>query len=195
VGNESPIGAILAGGRGVRLGGGKALAQLCGRPLIAWPLAALTAALDEVVVVAKAGTPLPALEVEVWIEPDEPTHPRAGIVHALSVAGERAVLVCAADMPLVTPEVVAEIAAAEGSPAVVPRAAGRLQPLLARYEPAALGSLRGAPLDQPLTATVEALGPRVLERADADAFLNVNSASDLDLAAQRIARKQGNSRR
>jgi molybdenum cofactor guanylyltransferase len=195
VGNGPPIGAILAGGRGTRLGGAKALAELGGRPLIAWPLAALAAALDEVVVVAKADTALPTLGVERWTEPDEPAHPRAGIVHALSAAGERAVLVCAADMPLVTPELVAEIAAADGTPAVVPRAAGRLQPLLARYEPDALLPLRAAPAAEALTATVVSLGPRLLEFADETAFFNVNSPADLDSAAQRIARKQGNSPR
>jgi molybdenum cofactor guanylyltransferase len=194
VGNGSPIGAILAGGRGARLGGAKALTELGGRPLIAWPLAALAAALDDVVVVAKADTPLPELDVEVWTEPEEPAHPRAGIVHALSAAGERAVLVCAADMPFVTPELVADIAAAEGMPAVVPRAAGRLQPLLARYEPAALLPLRAAPAAEALTATVESLRPRLLDYPEETAFFNVNSAADLASAAQRIARKQGNSR-
>ena len=51
----------------------------------------------------------------------------------------------------------------------MPRAGGRLQPLLARYEPAALAALRSAPADEPLTATVEALAPSVLEIADAEA--------------------------
>jgi molybdopterin-guanine dinucleotide biosynthesis protein A len=174
------------------MGGAKASVQLAGRPLIAWPLAALRAALEEVVVVAKSDTPLPALDVPVWTEPDEPAHPRAGIVHALSAAGQRAVLVCAADMPLVTPELVASLAAAAGAPAVVPRADGRLQPLLARYEPDALLALRAAPAGEALTATVESLRPRVLDFPNATAFFNVNTPADLDAAAQRIARKQGN---
>jgi molybdopterin-guanine dinucleotide biosynthesis protein A len=42
---------------------------------------------------------------------------------------------------------------------------------------------------------VESLGPRLLEFADETAFFNVNSPADLDSAAQRIARKQGNSPR
>ena len=102
-----PIGAVLAGGRARRLGGDKALLEVAGRPLVAWPLAALAAALAEVVVVAKRDTPLPELgDVEVWHEPDQPHHPRAGIAHALERAAGRPVLVCAADMPLVTPELV-----------------------------------------------------------------------------------------
>src|SRR4051812_50149949 len=38
------LGAVLAGGRGSRLGGGKAGIQLSGRPLISYPLAAIAAA-------------------------------------------------------------------------------------------------------------------------------------------------------
>ena len=127
------------------MGGSKATADLRGRPLVAWPLEALRAVLDDVVVVAKRSTALPPLDVPVWVEPDEPRHPRAGIVHALERADGRAVLACAVDLPLVTPLLVRTIAHAEGTVAVVPRAGGRLQPLLARYEPAALGARRRAP--------------------------------------------------
>jgi molybdopterin-guanine dinucleotide biosynthesis protein A len=183
-----PIGAVLAGGRSRRMGGSKATADLGGRPLVAWPLEALRAVLDDVVVVAKASTPLPPLDVPVWVEPAEPSHPRAGIVHALERAAGRPVLICAADLPLVTPVLVRTIAHAEGRSVVVPRAAGRLQPLLARYEPAALAALRAAPADEPLTATVEGLRPRVLEMADGEAFLNANTPEELAEIAQRIAR-------
>src|SRR5215210_7377438 len=98
-----PIGAVLAGGRSRRMGGSKATADLGGRPLLAWPLEALRAVLGDVVVVAKGSTELPPLDVPVWVEPDEPMHPRAGIVHALERAHGRAVLACAVDLPLVTP--------------------------------------------------------------------------------------------
>jgi molybdenum cofactor guanylyltransferase len=180
---------VLAGGRARRLGGAKATAQLGGRPLVAWPVAALRAVLDEVVVVAKRSTPLPPLDVPVWVEPDEPRHPRAGIVHALERANGRAVLACACDLPLVTPLLVRTIAHAEGTVAVVPRAGGRLQPLLARYEPAALAALSAAPADEPLTATVEALGPSVLDIADDGAFTNANTPEELAEIAQGIARR------
>jgi molybdopterin-guanine dinucleotide biosynthesis protein A len=185
----SPVGAVLAGGRARRMDGAKATARLAGRPLIAWPLEALAAALDEVVVVAKRDTPLPILDVAVWVEPDEPSHPRTGIVHALERAGGRAVLVCAADLPFVTADLVGRLLAepSAGAPAVVPRAGGRLQPLLARYEPVALPGLRNAPVDEALTASVEALGPLVLDLPEAG-FENVNTPEELAAAAQRIAR-------
>ncbi|HVE67386.1 MAG TPA: molybdenum cofactor guanylyltransferase [Solirubrobacteraceae bacterium] len=185
-----PIGVLLAGGRAVRMGGDKAALPLAGRPLAAWPLAALRAALDDVVVVAKAATALPALDAEVWVEPDEPAHPRAGLVHALERAGGRAILACAVDLPLSAPPLVRRLAGADagGAPAVDPRAAGRLQPLLARYEPAALEPLRAAPPGQALTATVAALHPHVVELDDDAPFFNVNTPADLEAATQRIAR-------
>ncbi len=52
------LGAVLAGGRGSRLGGAKPTADLAGRPLIAYPLQALAAAGIDSFIVAKPSTPL-----------------------------------------------------------------------------------------------------------------------------------------
>jgi molybdopterin-guanine dinucleotide biosynthesis protein A len=160
------MGAILAGGAGRRLGRdgrGKAAAELAGRPLLSWPLAVVAEVCAPVVVVCKAGTELPELpdEVERWDEPDEPRHPRAGIVHALERAGAP-VLVCAADMPFITPDACRSLlaAAAQGSsPAAVAVADGILQPVFGVYAPAALETFHAAADGEPLTATVEALDP------------------------------------
>lgn len=159
------IGAILAGGAGRRLGvrRGKPAAELAGRPLVSYPLAALGAVCERVAVVCKADTVLPDLDglAERWDEPAEPRHPVAGIVYALERA-EAPVLVCAADMPFVTPDACASLLAAAGSsggaPAAVAVADGRLQPVLGVYAPAALERLRAAAPDAPLTQTVESLG-------------------------------------
>lgn len=202
---RDPIGVVLAGGAGRRIGGAKATVALHGRPLILYPLRALQAVLAEVVVVAKVGSPLPPLPgVPVWTEPEEPRHPLAGVVHALErgappggVAGEaRAVLVCAADLPFVEPALVERLARldAAGAPALVPSAGGRLQPLLARYEPAARAPLAAALARRPtppLTAAVEALGPRVLELDDEMPFFNVNAPEDLLTAAGLLDRRGG----
>ena len=155
------IGVLLAGGLGRRLGGRpKATIAVAGRPLAAYPAAALAGVCDRVVFVSKPGSELPHLPgVERWDEPAEPQHPVAGIVHALEQAGE-AVLVVAADMPYVTPDACASVIAGGGSaPAAVAVAAGIVQPLLAVYAPAALESLRAAPPDGRLTDMVEALSP------------------------------------
>ncbi|MEA2185256.1 MAG: molybdenum cofactor guanylyltransferase [Solirubrobacteraceae bacterium] len=154
------VGALLAGGAGRRMGGSKAARTLGGRPLATYPAAALAAVCERVAVVAKAGDELPPLEgVERWDEPAEPRHPLTGIVHALERAGEP-VLVCAADMPFVTPEALRTLIAAGGhAQAAVAVAAGVLQPVLGMYAPGALDVLRAAPADAPLTRTVEALDP------------------------------------
>jgi molybdenum cofactor guanylyltransferase len=192
-----PIGVVLAGGSGRRIGGSKAIVELQGMPLVRYPLRALHAVLAEVVVVAKQGTALPPLPgVPIWIEPAEPRHPLAGIVHALEGAGAasgidgmaREILVSAADLPFLGPDLVEQLARADahGAPAVVPCADGRLQPLLARYAPSAyaplVAALRADPLPS-LTDAVAALEPRVLEFDDERSFFNVNAPEDLLTAA------------
>jgi molybdenum cofactor guanylyltransferase len=194
---RDPVGVVLAGGSGRRMGGGKALVELHGVPLVLYPLRALQAVLAEVVVVAKQATDLPPLRgVPVWIEPAEPRHPLAGIVHALEGIGAaadldgltREIVVTAGDLPFLTPLLVERLARAEahGAPAVVPRAGGRLQPLLARYGPASYAPLAAALRRDPppsLTDVVAALDPYVLELDDALPFFNVNAPADLLTAA------------
>jgi molybdopterin-guanine dinucleotide biosynthesis protein A len=175
---------ILAGGRGRRIGGAKATVELCGRPLIEYPIRALRAALGEVAIMAKADTALPSLTgVAVWIEPTAASHPLLGIVHALHLAEGRPVLVCAADMPFVTAALVARIAATDpgGAPAVVPVCDGQLQPLLALYMPAAAATLSPGVLDTtaPLRQAVAGLEPRLIEIDDWAEFFNVNTPEDL----------------
>jgi molybdopterin-guanine dinucleotide biosynthesis protein A len=182
---HEPIGVLLAGGRGSRLGGAKALAPLGGKPLICHALAALRGAVGEVAIVAKPGTSLPPVtDVMVWREPAAPRHPLVGIVHALACADGRPVLVCAADMPFVTREVLGALAAADpaGAVAVVATSADRgLQPLLGCYQPAA-GALLAAAAQEgtaPVRQVVAGLRPRLLEVIDPQVLFNVNSAEDL----------------
>ena len=184
---RSCIGAVLAGGGGRRIGGDKAMVELEGRPLVHYPLNVLRAVLDEVAVVAKQSTVLPGLDVEIaiWLEPEEPRHPLAGVVHALRCARGQPVVVVAGDMPFVTRGLVAALSRerSRGAVAVVPRAGGRLQPLCARYEPRALGALAGCDLDAPVSHAVGALGPRILEWPDEEPFFTVNSPEDILQAA------------
>jgi molybdenum cofactor guanylyltransferase len=175
------IGALLAGGSGSRLGNAsKPAAPLAGRPLAAYPAAALADVCERVAVVCKADTELPPLPgVERWDEPDEPRHPLTGVVHALETAGGP-VLVCAADMPFVTADACRTLlqVAGQGGAAVVATADGILQPTFGLYAPAALDVLRAAPADAALTATVEALDP-VRVALPAALVRSVNTPEDL----------------
>ncbi|MBS1883138.1 MAG: molybdenum cofactor guanylyltransferase [Actinobacteria bacterium] len=205
MGRDRPqaLGAVLAGGRGSRLGGAKAAVDLGGRPLISYPLAALEAAGLEAFVVTKTGAdlrrrplaPMPgqgtaaAEAVEVVTEPAEPVHPLAGIVAALRHAG-RPLVVLGCDFPFVPPTLLRALADAP-EPLVVPTPGGNAQPLVARWSPALLPELEAAlAREEPLRRTVAALSPRLLDDAAlapfgdlARAFFNVNDAADLRTAA------------
>lgn len=202
-GVPTSTGVVLAGGLGRRLGGtdavatpggkaaatlgGKAAVTLGGRPLIAYPLDALRAVCERVVIVCKRDTQLPELDAERWDEPDDPRHPVAGLAHALERAGTP-VIVCAADMPFVTPDVLG-LMAAELQPSLMCAAAfcaGRLEPLLGAYAPEALETLRSAPPDEPLRRTVETLMP-VLVDVEPELVFNVNTPADLAEAERRLS--------
>jgi molybdenum cofactor guanylyltransferase len=191
----SAAGAVLAGGLGRRMAPGpKAAAALAGRPLVSYPLAALSEVCDPVAVVAKSGSGLPALDggVLVWEEPPRPRHPLCGIVHALERAGGP-VLVCAADMPFVTAQACRALLEAVSADAVAVVATdgddadARLQPLFGVYLPSALDGLRGdLGRDLALTATVEALSP-VRVPLPADVLGGVNTPQELAAAERRLS--------
>jgi molybdopterin-guanine dinucleotide biosynthesis protein A len=177
------VGVVLAGGRGRRLGGDKAIVELEGRALVRYPLEALHEVCDEVAVVAKRDTILPPLAgmANLWIEPDEPRHPLVGVAHALRLAMGRPVLVVPVDLPLIDAATLQALLSADrtGVAAVVPRAHGRLQPLCALYCPAALAGLEAFDVTARAIDVVTALGIRELDGLDPMAFFNVNRPEDV----------------
>lgn len=193
----APLGAVLAGGRGSRIGGAKATVELAGRPLIAYPLAALAAAGIETVVLAKPDSELPPLGCPVVREPELPRHPLCGIVAALRAARGRAVIAIACDMPLTDPALLAHLAAAT-DPLLVPVLDGRLQPLQARYGPELRPRLETAlEREAPLRRTVESLSPHLLGSEELSRFgdperllLNVNDGEDLRRAELALAERR-----
>jgi len=187
---EPIVGAVLAGGASRRMGTPKATLDLGGRPLLEYPLAAVQGAGLEPAVVAKPGSPLPPLAVPRWDEPAEPTHPLTGIVAALTAARGRPVLAVACDMPFVTAELLADLAARAG-PLVVPEVDGRLHALLARWDPSLLPALRDAlEREAPLHVVATELDAQRIDEAELRRFgdparllFNVNDPGDLDRAA------------
>lgn len=130
--------AVLAGGRGRRIGGDKAMVALGGRPLILYALDAAGEAGLPAVVVAKPTTHLPPLEVPVLLEPPTPHHPLLGIITALE--HHPAVLALPCDMPLMRPVDLAALAAMPGDLALLWPG----QPLPALYRRGLLAQLREA---------------------------------------------------
>jgi molybdopterin-guanine dinucleotide biosynthesis protein A len=163
------------------MGAPKPLAELGGRPLVYWPLAAAEGL--PAVVVAKADTPLPVLEVPVWHEAAEPVHPLLGIVTALERAGGPVVAV-GCDMPFVPGALLARLAAG-------PESAVGSEPFPARYEPAALPALRAAlERGDSVRATLERLAPRRLDAAafgdPARILASVNTPAELAAANESL---------
>jgi molybdopterin-guanine dinucleotide biosynthesis protein A len=185
--------AVLAGGRGTRLGGEKAMVGLAGRPLICRPLAAARAGDLETIVVAKPSTQLPVLAEQVVHEPEHPRHPLCGVIAALEHAQARApapaAVLVACDMPFLTGPLLSWLASLDG--AAMAAVDGRPQPLLARCEPAHLPELRRALAEQrPLHAALDALAPQIVDERELSRFgiperlcFNVNDAAELRLAA------------
>jgi molybdopterin-guanine dinucleotide biosynthesis protein A len=195
-----PVGVVLAGGSGRRIGGSKAIVELNRRPLISYPLESVWRALGNVAIVAKIDSELPSMPgVTVWIEPEEPRHPLTGILHALAVAEDRPVVVCAADLPFVTPDLIGGLARADpgDAPAVVAGSGGQLQPLLGCYQPEALELLSRSRSrsELPLREAVSAIGAAPYEVDDAELLFNVNTPDDLLQAAAMLDRKKIATRR
>jgi molybdopterin-guanine dinucleotide biosynthesis protein A len=178
-----PVGVVLAGGAARRMGGAKAGARLGGRALIEYPLAALASVSNERVVVAKAGTALPPLPdgVVVWIEPDVPRHPAAGVRHALRSAEGRPVLCVAVDLPWLDGPTLRRLLMADDGRhgCVVAEAGGRLQPLCALWHPAALTALEAAGEGLPMRELVRRAEPLRVAFEDPRPFVNVNSPAEL----------------
>jgi molybdopterin-guanine dinucleotide biosynthesis protein A len=190
-----PIGVVLAGGHGRRMGGQKATVLLDGQPLLAYPLQALAETVRDVRIIAKSDTELPDIAgITVWIEPESTRHPLVGIVHALALAEGRSVLVCACDLPLVTPALLRALCHqdAGAAPAVVAGAGSELQPLLGWYRPAALEPLRILALEGqiPMREAAQAIGALRLEVADREELFNVNSPMQLLQAAEMLDRRR-----
>ncbi len=184
--NPRPVGVILAGGPGTRIGGGKPGVALHGEPLLRYPLRAMRRALHDVAVITKAEIVLPQLEgAMVWIEPEQPVHPLLGICEALALAGGRPVLACPADLPFVTSQLLSALAGAPSSHAVVLAACrGVPRPLLGRYAPSAAPLLtQAASRGLALGDVLPRLHPTLLEVEDEVELFDVDTPDDLLQAA------------
>jgi molybdopterin-guanine dinucleotide biosynthesis protein A len=175
--------AVLAGGRGSRLGGEKALVELGGRPMIWYPLAAARKTGLDAVVVAKRCTRLPDLDVPVLREPDGPTHPLLGVITALEHFP--AVLAVPCDMPFLDGCELAALAAMPDNFATLAPA----QPFPSLYRRAALPRLRAA---VGVSASVRSLLADASARAamasgQKGAQVSVNTPEDLAAAELQLS--------
>src|SRR6266850_3101175 len=133
-------GVIQAGGRSVRMGGRpKALIELGGRPIIERVVAALTPAVDDMLVVTN--TPeLYAFLGLAMVGDVYPDHGSlGGIYSGLRAAPGDAAFTVACDMPFLHPDVVRLVVARAGEgDVVIPRTDGQYETMHALYAKACL---------------------------------------------------------
>jgi molybdopterin-guanine dinucleotide biosynthesis protein A len=175
--------AVLAGGRGSRIGGDKAIVELSGRPLITYPLEAARNAGLAVVVVAKSSTHLPPLDVPIMLEPDAPVHPLLGVITALRKLPAIIALPC--DMPFVEPADLQALAGMDADVALLPPG----QPFPALYRRSQLAVLREAIQTGASVRSTQAqslLAPESITPRDPVSQLTVNTPADLQAAAALI---------
>ena len=195
-----PVAVVLAGGRGLRLGGGdKPLRLLAGRALLDHVLARVAPQVDRVALNAN-GDPdrfapwrLPVLADPV------PDHrgPLAGVLAGLRWAraqGASDLLVVPADTPFLPPDLVARLRAGRGDAGVACAAsAGRLHPVVGLWRVALADSLaeRLAAGERKVAAFLRCAGlVEVVFGPGADGgdpFANVNTPDDLAAAERRLA--------
>lgn len=180
--------AILAGGRGVRMGGPKPTIEVGGKRLIDRAVEVCQEVFERVVVVRgdPRRAPIPALAVpqipDVW-----PGYGALGGIHAaLRACSVDGVLVLASDMPSMEASFLQELVTRDdGSDVLVPRSRSGLQPLAAVYRRSCLPVVEASLRED--VRQIIAFYPRVrvLEVPVEDReelFTNVNTPEDLQRA-------------
>jgi molybdopterin-guanine dinucleotide biosynthesis protein A len=189
---------VLAGGRSVRFGGEKAVAELAGMPLLLWAarrlqrtcaaVAANVRPETQAEAVARAdGLPL------LYDLPGDALGPLAGVKVGLLWArdfGATALAVSPCDVPLLPDDLFVRLGdAAGGGPALAQTAVGD-QPLCALWPVSALSSVTAAlegGAHPPTWRLLQTLGATRVRFDDEAAFANVNTRADLAAIAARMA--------
>jgi molybdopterin-guanine dinucleotide biosynthesis protein A len=134
------LAGVLVGGKSRRMGRPKPTVGYRGRPLVERVVAALEGQVDEVFLLGRGSYPESLEGLTTLADAPDAAGPMAGILAALRWAPRAAWVIAACDLPLVTREAIAWLLGqrAPGRWAVMPSLnGGRLEPLLAVYEPQA----------------------------------------------------------
>lgn len=189
----SVTGAVLAGGRSVRMGTDKAALTVAGEPLLARQLRLLAEAGvgERIVSVAPTSSrpALPGQEAVRWVEDSEAgLGPLAGLESCLAAIRTDVLLVVAVDLPALSVDLLRRlIAAATAECGVVPQCQACYEPLVAVYPRCALVevSARIARSELALQPLVRAgiaggwLRPWAVSTADEPCFANWNAPADV----------------
>lgn len=185
---------ILAGGRGQRMGGeDKGLVQLDGRPLVAWMIDRIGPQVDELLISAnrhldqygRFGYPVLADTA------DDFRGPLAGLSRGMATAAHSLVLSAPCDTPFLPPSLVKRLVSAlisSNSDLALPVTGGQTHRAVCLYRKKLLPSL-----DDFLAKGGRRVGEwQSLQQGievpfeDADEFVNLNTAGELELAQHRL---------
>lgn len=191
------LGLVLAGGRSARMGRDKASIDYHGAPQVDWTRGLLGRVCAHAFVsrAFDAGEEGPSVLHDLSPE----LGPVGGVLAAHAHAPDAAWLVVACDLPGLREESLARLVSArspERDAICYGDAAGRLEPLVALYEPPALVTLAEAARagELSLSRHLLRLGERlrVLEPADAEETVNVNTPEELrGFLRRREPRREG----
>jgi len=161
------LGGVLLGGQSQRMGEAKQLIRCAGRTIIERTCAALEDQVDEVVLLGDGEVPAALKGLRSLPDPPSVEGPMAGLVAALRWAPHAAWVIAACDLPLLTGSGVRWLLGERrpGRWAILPRTpSGRVDPLLAVYEPHALPLLEqliadGTPAPRRLAGSKKVVSP------------------------------------
>jgi molybdopterin-guanine dinucleotide biosynthesis protein A len=188
--------AVLAGGRGRRLGGvNKAALPLGDTRIIDRQLETLRQLADEVFIVAADAAPYADLGIRVVPDVIPGAGPLGGIYTAIVTSPHQRTLVIACDMPFLPPDLLRLLARSPDADLVIPRSVRGYEPLCAVYgkrcaaplrERIERGDLQASVLPQGIR--IEEIGPEALATYDPHGllFVNINTPHDYERARSLI---------
>jgi molybdopterin-guanine dinucleotide biosynthesis protein A len=189
------IGAVLAGGRGRRIGGDKPSLELGDKTLVRHAVSALCAAGVDVALVLRPGQPVPLAAHTIAVVRDEieDAGPLGGLQSLLRWLPVEWALVAACDQPFLSPRLLQSLMneRRDGIEAICARPSDRLEPLPGLYHRSVLPAIDGA-LERGARSLLDLLGslrvrevPRhLVELCDPSlaSFLNINTLDELERA-------------
>jgi molybdopterin-guanine dinucleotide biosynthesis protein A len=181
----SVAGAILAGGKGKRIGGAKAMALLLGRPLVTHVDAVLRPHVEALAVVGDQHAAIAVGGQSITDEVNDAPGPLVGILASLEWAatiGAEWVVICPCDTPLLPGDLVARLlGGVEQSGLSFAESPGGAHPLVSAWRIELRERLRAAmAAGHPAARDImKQFGAAPVRFEDDAAFLNVNAPSDL----------------
>ncbi|HEY9181785.1 MAG TPA: molybdenum cofactor guanylyltransferase [Gammaproteobacteria bacterium] len=193
------VGIVLAGGRSVRFGGEKAVAQLDDRPLLAWAAQRLRTVCANVAINVRPGTEAEAVARALGFptlndDAGDALGPLAGVKVGLVWAegqGAQMLAVSPCDAPLLPDDLYVRLLECADSGAVMAETRDGRQPLCALWPVAALPAVRDAlagGAHPPTWQLLERLGARKVFFEPPESFANVNTPDELAAVQARRAR-------